>query len=119
MWVDAANGLAAARVEVERACRSLVLASPQALTASEGALGRAAEALRQGHATGDWKPAGEGARIELSRLQAAIRRAGRLLASASQYHAGWLRTLSAMTGGYSPRGEAAPMQDMRRMSVEG
>ena len=119
MPVDAASGLAAVRVEVEGACRSLVLASPEALSYCEGALERAAEALRRGRAAWDWKSAGAAARIEASRLQTGIRRAGRLLSSASGYHAGWLRILSAMAGGYSPRGEAAPMPGMRRISLEG
>ena len=44
MPVDAASGLAAVRVEVEGACRSLVLASPEALSYCEGALELAAEA---------------------------------------------------------------------------
>ena len=119
MQADVVSGLAAARLEVESACRSLVLASPEALTACEGALQRAAAVLRQGRAAWDWKSAGEAARIENARLQAGIRRAGRLLASATGYHAGWLRIFSAMTGGYSARGEAAPMPRMRRISIEG
>ncbi|MGB7762050.1 MAG: hypothetical protein WBL61_19620 [Bryobacteraceae bacterium] len=119
MSLDAASGLAAVRAEVEGACRSLVLASPEALACSEEALERAAAALRQGRTAWDWKAAGKGARMEVSRLQAGIRRAGRLLSSASRYHAGWLQILSAMTAGYSPRGEAAPMPDTRRISLEG
>jgi hypothetical protein len=119
MPVDAANGLAAVRVEVEDACGLLVLASPEALAGCERALARAAQALRQGNAAWDWKSAGEAARREASGLQAAIRRARRLLTSASDYHAGWLRLLSSLTGGYSPRGEAAPMLGMRRLLIEG
>jgi len=119
MRLDAASGLAAVRVEVEGACRALVLASPEALACCEGALQRAAEALRQGRAAWDWESASEAAKIEASRLQAGIRRAGRLLSSASRYHAGWRRILSAMTGGYSPRGEAAPLPGMGRFSLEG
>ncbi|MGA3213654.1 MAG: hypothetical protein ABSD20_20305 [Terriglobales bacterium] len=119
MRLDAASGLAAVRVEVEGACQSLVMASPEALTRCEGALQRAATALRQGHAAWDWKSAGKAARIEAAQLQVAIRRAGRLLSNTSRYHAGWLRVLSAMTGGYSARGEAAAMPGMRRISLEG
>ena len=119
MPVDAASGLAAVRAEVEGACRSLVLASPEALTGCEGALQRAAQALQRGQTAWDWKSAGEGAKLEAARLQTGIRRAGRLLSSASRYHAGWLRILSAMSGGYSSRGEAAPMPGLRRISLEG
>jgi hypothetical protein len=119
MAVGAASGLAAVRVEVEGACRLLVLASPEALTRCEGALERAAAELRQGRTAWDWKSAGEAARLEAARLQAGIRRAGRLLSCASRYHAGWLRILSAMTGGYSPQGEAVPMPGVRRISLEG
>lgn len=119
MQADVVSGLAAVRLEVESACRSLVLASPEALTSCERALQRAAVVLRQGRVAWDWKSAGEAARIETAGLQAGIRRAGRLLSSATRYHAGWLRILSAMTGGYSPRGEAAPMPGIRRISIEG
>jgi hypothetical protein len=119
MPVDAADGLAAVRAEVESACQSLVLASPEAVGACEDALRRAAEALRRGRVTWVWQPVGEAARGEATRLQTVLRRAGRLLASASQYHAGWLRILSAMTGGYSPEGEAAPLRGIGRLSVEG
>jgi hypothetical protein len=117
--VDAASGLAAARIEVESACQSLILASPEAMRASEGALGRAAETLRQGQSAWDWKSAAEPARNEASRLETALRRAGCLLASASRYHAGWRRILSALTGGYSPRGEPVSLPDVRSMSIEG
>jgi hypothetical protein len=117
--VDAASGLAAVRADVEGACESLVLATPEALTCCEGALERAAETLRRGRTAWDWKSAGEAARIEAAQLQAGIRRAGRLLSSASRYHAGWLRILSAMTSGYSARGDSAPMAGMRRISLEG
>jgi len=119
MAVDAASGLATVRAEVEGACRRLVLASPEDLTACEGALGRAAEGLQRGQVAWNWKSGGPAARLEAARLRTAICRAGRLLSSATQYHAGWLRILSAMTGGYSRRGEAAPMPSMQRMSVEG
>lgn len=119
MPVDAAEGLAAVRAEVEGACQSLVLASPEAVRDCEGALSRAAEILRHGRAAWDWRLAGDAARTESARLQTALRRTGRLLSTASHYHAGWLRILSAMTGGYSPRGEAAPMPGIGRLSLEG
>ena len=119
MAEDAASGLAAVCVEVEGACQSLILASPESLTASEGALARAVETLRRGQSAWDWKSAGEAARSEASRLETGLRRAGRLIASASRYHAGWVRILSVLTGGYSPRGEPVSMPDMRSMSIEG
>jgi len=119
MQADVAGGLAAVRLEVENACRSLVLASPEAVTSCETALQRAAVALRQGRVAWDWRSAGEAARVEAARVQACVRRAGRLLSSASHYHAGWLRILSAMTGGYSARGGAAPMSGIQRISLQG
>jgi hypothetical protein len=117
--VDAASRLAAARIEVESACQSLILASPEAMRACEEALGRAVETMRRGRAAWDWKSAGEAARSEASRLGTALRRAGLLIASASRYHAGWVRILSVLTGGYSPRGEPVSMPDVRSMSIEG
>jgi hypothetical protein len=107
------------RVEVEGACQSLLSASPEALARCEGALQRAVEALRRGRTGWNWKSSSKAVRAEAAHLEAAILRAGRLLSSASRYHAGWLRILSGMTGGYSPRGEAASMPGVRRISLEG
>ena len=119
MVVDAALGLAAVRMDVEDACGSLILASPEGMKRCEETLKRAAADLGQGRTGWDWESAGEAARIQAVRLEAGIRRAARLLSTASRYHAGWLHILSAMTGGYSPLGEAAPMPSMRRISFEG
>jgi len=119
MAVDVASGLAAVRLEVEGACQALAMLSPDALHRCEDALQRAEKALRDGRVFWDWKSAGESARMEASRLQAAVRRAGRLLSSACRYHKGWLQILGAMAGGYTTRGDAVPLPGMRRISLEG
>jgi hypothetical protein len=116
---DAVTGLASVRAEVEGACRSLVLATPEELARCEKALGRAAAELRQGHTAWDWRSTVEAARNEAARLQTRIRLAERLLSSASRYHQGWLRILSTMTGGYSAQGTMSPLPDVRRISLEG
>ena len=119
MQADLASGLRTVRLDVERACGSLVLASPEDLTSCESALQRAAVALRQGRALWDWKSPREADRVEAARLQAGIRLVGRLLSNAARYHAGWLQVLSTMTCGYSPQGEAVPLSGARRISLEG
>ena len=119
MRADAADGFAAVRAEVETACQSLIVASPEALISSERAFRRAITVLRDGRAAWDWNSSGNAARSEVAKLQATIRRASGLLSSASNYHAGWLRILSAMSGGYSPQGQAVPMPGVRRISLEG
>jgi len=119
MPADAAAGLAAVCAEVESACRSLTLATPAALADCEKALGRATAELRLGHAAWDWKSGLEVARAESVRLQTRIRAAERLLSSAYRYHEGWSRILSTMAGGYSARGAAPGLPDVRRISLEG
>jgi len=119
MPADAAAGLAAVCAEVEDACRSLAVATPAALADCENALGRATGELRRGHATWDWKSGVGAARAERTRLQTRIRVAERLLSSAYRYHEGWLRILSTMAGGYSARGTASGLPDVRRISLEG
>ena len=116
---DAAAGLAAVRAEVEDACRSLAQATPAALAHCEKALGRATTKLRQGHTAWDCKSGVAAARAERARLQTRIRVAERLLSSAYRYHEGWLRILSTMAGGYSARGTASGLPDVRRISLEG
>jgi len=119
MPVEAAAGLAALRGKVDSACRSLVEASPESLRRCEDQLQEAVGELRSGRTSWDWKSSVEAARKEAAQLQSALRRAGRLLSIASRYHASWLRIVSAMTVGYSSRGEVIPVQGLQRISLQG
>ncbi len=56
---------------------------------------------------------------EAWRLRRAVRRAGRLLDNAADYHQQWSRRLGAMTDGYQPGGEPADLARAGRISVLG
>jgi len=116
---DVASGLSAARSEVEAACRSLVQATPEALTASEEAFRRVAETLRNGKVAWNWSSAGDAARAEASRLQAGVSRAARLVSSGSRHCAVRLQILSTVAGGYTPRGDAVSLSGAEQVSLVG
>ncbi len=116
---NVAEGLAAARAEVERVCGLLVSASPEFLDGCPGLLQRACSVI------GEFRPwmseaRGDGAAFEEAhRLQSAVRQAARLLESALDYHARWNRILGAMTGGYTERGDPAPVIRQGRVYLTG
>jgi hypothetical protein len=113
------EGLSAARSQVERVCGLLVLASPEFLDGCPGLLERACSVIAE------FRPWLGGVRgnqevlAEAYRLQFAVRHAARLLESVQEYHARWNRILGAMTGGYTPSGDAAPFIRSGRVSVTG
>jgi hypothetical protein len=112
--------LAAAHEKLDRACALLLSPSPEALdqcaplliaaiahvTAGQDAIARPARADAAASAEG-------------RRLQAAVRRARRLLESAADYHHNWARRMGAMSAGYDGRGEPAAIERGRRLIVRG
>jgi len=113
------EGLSAARSQVEQVCGILVSPTPELLDACPGLLERAcsvAAGLRPGMEEARGNPE---AVAEARRLEAAVRRAGSLLASALDYQTQWNRILGAMTGGYTPAGDAAPVIHTGRVCLTG
>ena len=113
------EGLAAARSQVERASGLLVFASPEFLDGCPGLLERACSVIAE------FRPWLAGVRgdpdvlAEANRLRFAVHHAARLLESAWEYHAKWNRILGAMTGGYTPRADAAPFVRPGRVCLTG
>lgn len=68
----------------------------------------------------DWGgPAGEPEVMEEAcKVRRSFVRAARLLESAVRFHENWACIRGAMTGGYTSRGEAAPLQAATRVCVE-
>ena len=113
------EGLSVARSQVERACRLLVLASPEFLDGCPGPLEKACSVIAE------FRPWLSGFRgnpevlAEAHRLQFAVHHATGLLESAREYHARWNRILGTMTGGYTPQGRPAPFIHPGRVSLTG
>lgn len=111
--------LGAARSEVEQACGWLLSPSPDALDRCSGVLESAMSELSgsMSHlvlARGDPE-----ALAEAWHLRRAVRRAGTLLQSASDYHTQWNRRLGGMSDGYQRGGEPAAVVPAGRISFLG
>jgi hypothetical protein len=105
-----------ARAEIERACQCLLHPAAETLEQSLFALGSAVAHLQ---AAGNPCRGNPQALAQADRLREAIRRAGFLLNTASEYHAGWLRILRARMAGYTAEGAPGEVRCASRISVEG
>jgi hypothetical protein len=111
---------AAARGKLERACELLLSPSPAALDQCTPLLEAAVTKITACRAalTGPVRTE-PSAYAEGRRLQAAVRRARRLLESAAEYHQNWARRMGAMSAGYDSRGEPAAVDRGRRLIIRG
>jgi hypothetical protein len=107
--------LAATRVQLEGACDLLVV--PTA-----GALDRSAEMLASaGRKMSELAPGLAAARGDAQAMEEAwkvrrtLQRAGKLLDNAARFHENWTAIRGAMTGGYTPSGEPAPVRHPGRV----
>jgi hypothetical protein len=111
--------LAAARSELDRA--GALLAAP-----SFEAMERCSSVLEAtGRQLAEWQPrlaeaAGNPEALAAAwQLRHSFRRTERLLQSAGDFHWNWIRARGAMTGGYTGSGEAAPLVNGHRISLQG
>jgi len=117
-----AAGLKAARLEVDRACELLVLATPESMDCSALALEAAVRHCRPSESLELLPPTTDerAATLEQARqLRAAVRRASHLLETAATFRRNWTRMLGAMAGGYTGQGCPAPISRASRVSVRG
>jgi hypothetical protein len=124
MNVDVMAKLVTACSDVDRACELLVAPSP-------GSLDRCSRVLEAAvHRLAEFQPqlgaplssSGIAAAMVLGeayRLRAAVRRAASLLEGANRFHLNWSRLRDAMTGGYTGRGDPAPVPRGSRISIHG
>jgi hypothetical protein len=114
--VDLVEGLLATRTDVDRACELLESPSPETLDRCSIVLEKA------GCQLAEWQPqirsgGGEPAALaEAGRLRASVRRAGRLLEAALNFHLNWSRLRDALCGGYTRSGEPAAVPRGNRIS---
>src|SRR5262245_17267804 len=109
---------AATRVKLDAVCDLLLAPSAGALDECSGLLEGAARQLAacQGEAA---LSRGNPEAIEAVRdTRRSFLRAARLLENAAHFHTNWMAIRGAMTGGYTGRGEPAPVRHPRRISVE-
>jgi len=117
---DDTGTLADVRARVQQSCEWLLAPSPAALDRFAAALAPAISALREWQAQLEERhKASPRAREEALRLRTAIRRAGALLQSAADYHAGWRRALGALCGGYTASGAPADAARPGRLCLRG
>jgi hypothetical protein len=118
---DARECLQAARQNMRQVKR--LLSQPSAGAADEAAallrdvevqLGCVAAILRQNAS----KPDSE-FRSGIEELQGEVAVLARFLAEADKMFSGWLQAIRARRGGYTQRGQAAPLVLVKKLSVEG
>jgi hypothetical protein len=105
----------ALEVELDRACKLLESATPDAMDASAEVLEGIARELGVLSNAGDKSIGIEEAR----RLRAGARRARLLLELASRFHARCWDILAGMSGGYTPQGAPAALCVRGRVSISG
>ena len=111
--------LALARSEVTRACSLLIAPTPEALNTCQDALQRAVTALTEMRSPLAEFPADPAVEPEARALRADVRKVGRLLQNIASFYQGWERILGAMTGGYTPSGDPAPVTRQGRLCFRG
>jgi hypothetical protein len=116
MNVELMQQLVTTRSDVDRACELLVSPSPGSLDRCSRVLEAAVHRLAESHPQPGAPKAVLG---EAYRLRAAVRRAASLLEGANGFHLNWSRLRDAMTGGYTGRGDPAPVPRGSRISIRG
>ena len=110
--------LAATRVQLESACELLLSPSAEAVDRCSVLLetaGRRMAEFRSGLSVAQGDP---DAIEEAWRVRRTFLRAGKLLESAARFHDNWVAIRGAMTGGYTNRGEPAPLRHAGRVCLE-
>jgi len=118
---DARECLQAARLGMRQVKK--LLANPTVEAADESAallrevevqLGCVAALLRQNGSKPD-----AGVRAGVEELQTEVAQLANFFAGADKMLSGWLDTVRSRRGGYTDRGQAAPLTLVRKLSVEG
>ena len=109
---------AATRTQLDSACELLMSPTPEAVDRCATLLESAGRQMadcqsRIAEAQGD-AAAIEGA----WQLRRSFQRAGKLLESAARFHSNWMSIRGALTGGYTDRGEPAPVRHAGRICLE-
>jgi hypothetical protein len=110
--------LAATRAQLDAACDLLIAPTPQALDRCSMILEAAGrEAAERASSLAEIRGNND-AIAEARRLRRSVQRARSLLENAARFHIGWLAIRGALTGGYTDRGEPAPVRHAGRICLE-
>src|SRR5207302_882839 len=106
------------RMQLEAACDLLISPTPEILDRCSMLLESAGRQMeycqsRIGEARGDPVAIEEAWRVRRSFV-----RAGKLLANAARFYGTWISIRGALTGGYTDRGEPAPVRHAGRICIE-
>jgi hypothetical protein len=109
---------AATRGQLDSACALLLSPTPDALDRCSALLESATRQMedcqaRIGEAQGD-----AAAIEEAWRVRRSFERAGKLMENAARFHDNWMQLRGSITGGYTNRGEPAPVRHAGRICVE-
>ena len=109
---------AATRAQLDSACDLLLSPTPDALDRCSVLLETAGRQMADcysslGEARGDAAAIEEAWRVRRSFL-----RAGKLLQNAASFHENWMSIRGSLTGGYTSRGEPAPVRHAGRICLE-
>ncbi len=119
MVEEVTGQLTAIRRRLEQACELLAQPTPQAMERGTEAIRDAARSLA-GCESGWAMAAGDAMALEEAwRVRRSFSRAQRLMEHAAEFHMNWVRVRGTMAGGYTARGEAAPVLHGSRICVEG
>ena len=115
----AAERLATARSDVNRACDLLIAPTPEALQGCQKALMSAVSAVSEYCDLCRQARSDPAEATAVRSLRTEIHRAGRLLQNLQNFHRGWERILGAMSGGYTAGGHPAPVIRAGRLNCRG
>ncbi|MDE3167399.1 MAG: hypothetical protein KGN36_16470 [Acidobacteriota bacterium] len=109
--------LASARLQLESACDLLLSPSAATLDRCAALMASAGETMA-GLSPALARARGDASALEEAwRLRRTFQRASSLLGHAALFHQNWTAIRGAMTGGYTPDGEPAPVRHPGRLSL--
>jgi len=109
---------AATRAQLDSACDLLISPTPEVLDRCSILLESASREMAECQSR-IAEVRGDPAAIEEAwRVRRSFLRAGKLLANAARFHANWMSIRGALTGGYTDRGEPAPVRHAGRICIE-
>ena len=109
---------AAVRAQLDSACDLLISPTPDVLDRCSSLLESVTNQMTDCRSSVDALRGDPAAIEEAWKVRRSFVKAGKLLANAARFHRNWVAIRGAMTGGYTDRGEAAPVRHTGRVCIE-
>jgi hypothetical protein len=113
-----AEQFAAARAQLDAACSLLLAPTPAAVDQSAALLESAGRRLLDCRDGLSEQHGDAEVLVQAWSVRRSFQRAARLLENAARFHDNWIGVRGAMTGGYTSRGEPAPVRHPGRLCLE-